>query len=71
MMPSRRDVLKALAGGPLLFAPQRPAAVTTVNGVVFGVETFGCARSGAIAPGSTIATWFRATCESGDRATEV
>ena len=40
MIPSRRDFLKALAGGPLLFATQRPAAVTTVNGVVFGVETF-------------------------------
>ena len=40
MIPSRRDLLKALVGGPLLFAPQRPAAVTTVNGVVFGVETF-------------------------------
>ena len=40
MIPSRRDVLLALGGGPLLFAPQRPAAVTTVNGVVFGVETF-------------------------------
>ena len=40
MIPNRRDFLKALAGGPLLFAPQRPAAVTTVDGVVFGVETF-------------------------------
>jgi hypothetical protein len=40
MIPSRRDLLKALAAGPLLFASQRPAAVTTVNGVVFGVETF-------------------------------
>jgi len=40
MNPSRGDLLVALAGGPLLFAPQRPAAVTTVNGVVFGVETF-------------------------------
>ena len=40
MIPSRRDFLKALAAGPLLVAPQRPAAVTTVNGVVFGVETF-------------------------------
>ena len=40
MSPSRRDVLKALAGAPLLVAPQRSAAATTVNGVVFGVETF-------------------------------
>jgi sugar phosphate isomerase/epimerase len=40
MIPSRRDLLKALAAGPLIFAGQRPAAVTTVNGVVFGVETF-------------------------------
>jgi hypothetical protein len=37
---NRRDLLKALAAAPLLFARQRPAAVTTVNGVVFGVETF-------------------------------
>jgi sugar phosphate isomerase/epimerase len=40
MTPSRRDFLKALAAGPLLAIPQRPAAVTAVNGVVFGVETF-------------------------------
>lgn len=40
MIPSRRDLLKALAGVPPSFASQRPAAVTTVNGVVFGVETF-------------------------------
>ena len=40
MVPSRRDLLKALAAGPLLFDSQRQAAVTTVNGVVFGVETF-------------------------------
>ena len=40
MDPSRRDLLKALAGVPLLFARQQPATVTTVNGVVFGVETF-------------------------------
>jgi len=40
MYPSRRDLLKALAGAPLRFALQRPAAATTVNGVVFGGETF-------------------------------
>ncbi len=40
MIPSRRDFLKALTAGPLVLVPQRPAAVTTVNGVVFGVETF-------------------------------
>ena len=40
MSPSRRDLLKTLAAAPLLFAPQRQAAETTVSGVVFGVETF-------------------------------
>src|SRR4030095_6701810 len=40
MILSRRDVLQAMAAGPLLFGRQRPAAITTVNGVVFGVETF-------------------------------
>jgi hypothetical protein len=50
MIASRRDLLKALAAGPLLLAWQRPAVeaeaerkrqkLTTVNGVVFGVETF-------------------------------
>ena len=40
MIPNRRDVLRALGGAPLMLARQRTAPVTTVNGVVFGVETF-------------------------------
>ena len=40
MNPSRRDVLRALAGSPLLIAQQPRATATAVNGVVFGVETF-------------------------------
>jgi hypothetical protein len=31
MYPSRRDLLKALAGAPLLFVPQHPAGVTNVS----------------------------------------
>jgi sugar phosphate isomerase/epimerase len=40
MIPSRRDALKLLAAAPASLVPRPQAAVTTVSGVVFGVETF-------------------------------